>query len=272
MKLYYKAWIYILLITLMLSLLGSHVETQITAQQDNTALPQECRVTNTALNETIEIPSQKISQLPAGQFTVVDTTIKLNLTRDSYVVCTPHKYLLVADNKTLLTMIVITITNTTLTLRAPLNLEVKEIQAGGSIEFGNPQKLNKTLYLQHDGEFTIETNNNTLAKSLLRRGLLVKLSGERSNVYLVLYPIGNSDRSSVNYRHFSTGGTGNPISSITVTPNEWTSTRSGVVRGGSKGEGAFNSTELLYAITLIASIATLLYYLTAVRKVESSGY
>ncbi len=225
-------------------LLGPHVETQIIAQQDNTAVLQGCRLTNIALNETIEIPAQKISQLPIGQFKVVNTTIKLNLTRDSYVVCTPHKYLLVVDNKTLLTVIVVKITNATLSLRAPLNLEVKEIQAGGSIEFGNPQKLNETLYLQRDGEFTIEISNNTLAKSLLRRGLLVKLSVGRSDVYLVLYPIGNSDRSSVNYLHSNTGGTGNPISSITITPNEWTSTRSGVIRRGSKGEGAFNGTEL----------------------------
>ncbi|MEB3757350.1 MAG: hypothetical protein GSR76_00630 [Desulfurococcales archaeon] len=273
MKLSYKTGTLIILMTIvLLLLLGPHVEKQITAQQDNTAVPQVCRLANIALNETIEIPAQKISQLPVGQFTVVNTTIKLNLTRDSYVVCTPHKYLLVVDNKTLITMILVTITNTTLSLRAPLNLEVKEIQAGGSIEFGNPQKLNKTLYLQHDGEFTIEISNNTLAKSLLRQGLLVKLSGGRSDVYLVLYPIGNSDRSSVNYRNSSTGGTGKPISSITVTPNEWTSTRSGGILRGSKGEGAFYSTELLYAITLIASIATLLYYLTAVRKVESSGY
>ena len=257
---------------IMLLLLGPHVETQITAQQDNTAVLQGCRLTNIVLNETIEIPAQKISQLPIGQFIVVNTTIKLDLTRDSYIVCTPHKYLLVADNKTLLTMIVVTITNTTLSLRAPLNLDVKEIHIGSGIELSDPQKLNKTLYMQHDGEFTIEISNNTLAKSLLRQGLLVKLSGGRSYVYLVLYPIGNPDRSSVNYQHSSTGGTGNTISSIKATPNEWTPTRPGVMRGGSRGEGASNSTEILYAITLIASIATLLYYWTAVRKVESSGY
>ncbi|MEB3845718.1 MAG: hypothetical protein GSR83_01570 [Desulfurococcales archaeon] len=169
MKLSYKYGTLIILMTIvLLLLLGPHVEKQITAQQDNTAVPQVCRLTNIALNETIEI------------------------------------------------------------------------------------------------------SNNTLAKSLLRQGLLVKFSGGRSDVYLVLYPIGNSDRSSVNYRNSSTGRTGKPISSITVTPNEWTSTRSGGILRGSKGEGAFYSTELLYAITLIASIATLLYYLTAVRKVESS--
>ena len=254
--------------TMILLLLGTPVATHLEARQYSTAVLKGCLLTNIALNKTIEIPARKISQLHVGRFIVVNTTIKLNLTHDSYVICVPHQYILVTDNKTLITMITVIITNTTLKLRAPLNIDVMGIQTGGGIELGEPRKLNQTLYLLHDGEFTIEKTNNTLAKSLLRQGLLVELGGGRSDIYLVVYPTENSYYSIVNYQQSSTVKTGNPIPNSTAMPSEWTPTSSGRMRGGPGDEGASN----IYAITLIASIATLLYYLTAVRKVESSEY
>jgi hypothetical protein len=252
---------------ILLSLSGLPPKTY-SISRDNIATTDRCILSDTTLNKTIEIQQQKIEQLPAGQYSIPNTSIKLRLPNDSYVVCTPNRYLIVTTSRALISVLMVNISNSSISLHAPKTLVLKEIQTAG-IKLSEPQKLNGTLYFLHNGEFLIDPSNNTLTRSLLRQGILVKFNCGGDSVYLVLYLPRNLDIGKAYSQNTYTKS--KTIPSGTRTPSEWVSHITGS-QARESGKGESSGTGQLYVIILIASIATLLYYLVAVRKVESSGY
>ncbi|MCE4615234.1 MAG: hypothetical protein F7B60_06880 [Desulfurococcales archaeon] len=205
----------------------------------------------------------ELDNISKGAYSVKGTIYQLNITSPYFFKCYPHEYLIASANASNLNSIELRrFQNGELEVVLMKNYTLEEISIDGlSFHKRDVDYLNNTLILVRRNLVTVPLNNITIAKSLVKNGMYMRIEVEKSVVDLVIYPLEKNRENTISTA-YGTNETSKTL--INESLSQWNLT--------SKNNSMYPvnlsslNRSLLYAITLIVSLIILLYYLVTVRK------